>query len=113
MNDDLLPLEGRIEIRDDADLPGVADAQRLRRRLILATCVEGAGLELVLDGRRRAGAPGPRGRDRDESARDGISPQVGQLAERPLSMNGLIRSIGAGKTIVVDCEAPSSSSVWR
>jgi hypothetical protein len=29
------------------------------------------------------------------------------------SMNGLIMSIGAGKTIVVDCEAPSSSSVCR
>jgi hypothetical protein len=29
------------------------------------------------------------------------------------STNGLIMSIGAGKTIVVACEAPSSSSVWR
>jgi hypothetical protein len=32
---------------------------------------------------------------------------------RKFSKNGLIMSIGAGKTIVVDCEAPSSSSVCR
>ncbi len=30
-----------------------------------------------------------------------------------LSRNGVIRSIGAGKTIVVDCEEPSSSRVCR
>jgi hypothetical protein len=28
-------------------------------------------------------------------------------------MKGVSRSIGAGKTIVVDCEEPSSSSVCR
>jgi hypothetical protein len=31
----------------------------------------------------------------------------------PLCRNGVRRSIGAGKTIVVDCDPPSSSSVCR
>ena len=31
----------------------------------------------------------------------------------PVSMNGLIRSIGAGNTIVVEFVAPISSSVCR
>jgi hypothetical protein len=51
VNHDLLAFEGRIEIRDDADLPRLAEPERLRRGAVLAPGVEGAALELVL--RRR------------------------------------------------------------
>jgi hypothetical protein len=51
MDDDLLPLEGRVEVRDDADFPGVAEPKRLGGRAILAAAAEGAALELLL--RRR------------------------------------------------------------
>jgi len=67
MDHDLLPLERRVEIRDDANLPRIAESQRLRWRAVLATGVERARLELVLYGRLRAGTTGPRGCDRDES----------------------------------------------
>ena len=39
--------------------------------------------------------------------------QAGGLLPAARSRNGVSRSIGAGKTIVVACDEPSSSSVWR
>jgi hypothetical protein len=73
VHDDLVPLEGGVEVRDDADAPRIADRQRLRRRAVLAAGVEGAGLELFGSRRlqlRPAGAGSLRaaGRDDDEPA---------------------------------------------
>jgi hypothetical protein len=84
VNHDLLAFEGRIEIRDDADLPRLAEPERLRRGAVLAPGVEGAALELVLRRRLELGQPGagpvapPRGDD-DLPAGEGVFPEVGQL----------------------------------
>jgi hypothetical protein len=119
VDDDLLPLEGRIQVRDDADAPRVAERERLRRGAVLAPRVEGARLELL--GRRRlelgpAGA-GPlrtAGCDDNEPSRERVLPELAAQRLSPcLSRKGVIRSIGAGKTIVVAWEDPSSSSVCR
>jgi hypothetical protein len=56
VNDDLLALEGRVEVRDDAYAPArrpVAQAECLRRRAVLTAGIERAALELVLDLPRR------------------------------------------------------------
>ncbi len=50
MDDDLLALERRVEVRDDPDPPGIPDAEGLGRRAILAAGAEGTTLELL--GRR-------------------------------------------------------------
>src|SRR5205807_3323239 len=54
VDDDLLPLEGAVEVRDDAygPVPALWQAQRLRRRSLLVAGAEGALLELL---RRRRG----------------------------------------------------------
>jgi hypothetical protein len=51
VDDDLLPLERRVEVGHDAYAPRVADRERLRRRAVLASRAERAALELRL-GRR-------------------------------------------------------------
>ena len=118
---DLLPLEGRVEIGDDADSPRLAEMQRLRRGAILSPLTERALVELVL-GRlldpaaARAGSVRPFGRDDDLPSGERVAPELRrQLLPPPRapSANACRRSIGAGKTIVVDCDEPSSSSVWR
>lgn len=48
VDDDLLALEGRVEVGDDADLPRLPDCQRLRRCAVLPSGVEGAAFELFL-----------------------------------------------------------------
>src|SRR5438445_631960 len=62
VDDDLLPLERGIEVRDDAHDPArlAADAKCLRRRAVLAPLAERTLVELGL-GRRR-GTPRPAGR---------------------------------------------------
>jgi hypothetical protein len=54
------------------------------------------------------------GGEGNEAPGERVLPKVDrQEPEFVRSRKGLIRSSGAGKTIVVDCEAPSSSNVWR
>jgi hypothetical protein len=119
VDDDLLPLERGVEVRDDADAPRVAERQRLGWRAVLVSRVERAGLQL-LGGRRlelgpaRAGPLRAAGRDDDEPARERVLSELAAQRRWPArSRKGVIRSIGAGKTIVVDWEEPSSSSVCR
>jgi hypothetical protein len=123
----LLPLERGVEIRNDADLPVAfrRQAERLRRGAVLSPCAEGARLELVrvrgwLELRKGSGPPGPVWGDDYEAAGQRIAAQLGRraaqlvsLAFSMCSMNGLSRSIGAGKTIVELLDAPISSNVWR
>jgi len=119
MDDHLLALEGRVEVRHDAYAPRVADRERLRRSAVLAACAERARVELLagrrLDqGRAGAGAASAVGGDDDEAARKGVAAQVyDESPELCCSRNGLIRSIGVGKTIVELFDAPISSSVCR
>ena len=135
MGDDLLALEGGIEVWEDANLPGAArrKPKRLGRRLGLAAGAERAALELVGVGRRlevREGSGSERAARRDDnrSAGQGIAAQLGRRAVQlgPLafsafsafsaserSRNGRIRSTGAGKTIVELFDEPISSRVWR
>jgi hypothetical protein len=89
VDDDLLPLEGRVEVRDDADLPagrisrpaGGRDCEDLGRRSVLSALVEGAAVELVLRlglelPPLRARSFCPRGRDDDCPPRDRVSPDL-------------------------------------
>ena len=125
-------LEHRIEVRDDANGPAGCvwrtaagpDRECFRRRAILMALAKGAGKELVL-GRpvelssgARSGTPRPTRCDDHPLTGDRVLPELSwrQLEAPPpffFSMNGVSKSIGAGKTIVVDCEEPSSSSVCR
>ena len=59
------------------------------------------------------GTTGPGGSKRDEPPRQRVDSEIGQEPEFVRSRNGLSRSSGAGKTIVVDADEPSSSSVCR
>ena len=121
VHDDLLPLERGVEVRDDADPPGIADRERLRRCAVLPAGAERARVELFLRRRldvrpARAGPLRPAWRDHDLSTRERVLAELSAQVAWPwwlFSMNGLNRSIGAGKTIVVDADGPSSSSVCR
>jgi hypothetical protein len=82
MDDDLLPVEGRIEVRDDADRPGElpANAEGLGGRSVLAPFAERALVELglgrLLDrARRRAGTPAPVWGDGYEPPGERVSPK--------------------------------------
>src|SRR5438132_1674844 len=114
-------LEHRIEVRDDANGPAGCvwrtaagpDRECFRRRAILMALAKGARKELVF-GRQvelgscaRSGSPRPARCDDDPLTGDRVLAKLsfGQLEAPPpflFSMNALIRSIGAGKTIVVD-----------
>jgi hypothetical protein len=48
VDDDLLPLERGVEVRNDPNSPGVTDPKRLGRRSVLTAGAEGATLELIL-----------------------------------------------------------------
>ena len=121
VHDDLLPLERGVQVRDDANPPGLADRERLRRCAVLAAGVERARVELLLRrrlhvGPARAGPLRPARRDHDLPTRERVLAELSAQVAWPwwlFSMNGLNRSIGAGKTIVVDADGPSSSSVCR
>ena len=134
-DDDFVMLEDRVEVRNDADRPARCvrraaartDREGLRRRPVLPALAERARAELLLARqievcpRARARPPRPARRDDDPLSGDRVltelsSPPFRQLEAPPpffFSRKGLSRSIGAGKTIVVDCEPPSSSSVCR
>ncbi|HXV02983.1 MAG TPA: hypothetical protein VFP24_05375 [Gaiellaceae bacterium] len=84
MDHHLLAVEGRVQVRDDADLPRIAEPERLRRGAVLAAGVEGTALELVLRRRLELGQPGagpvaPPGRVDDLPAGERVCPEVGQL----------------------------------
>jgi hypothetical protein len=55
---DLLPLEGGVEVRNDADLPRIAEPKRLRGCAVLAADVEGTALEFLLRRRLELRQPG-------------------------------------------------------
>jgi hypothetical protein len=48
VDDDLLPVERRVEVRDDADLPRLSEPERLRGRPIFPAAAEGTALELLV-----------------------------------------------------------------
>jgi uncharacterized protein YjhX (UPF0386 family) len=84
MDHHLLAVEGRIEVRDDANLPRVAEPECLRRGAIFAPGVEGTALELVFRRRLELGQPGARAvaasrSDDDLPAGERVCPEVGQL----------------------------------
>jgi hypothetical protein len=83
VDDDLLALEGGIEVRDDSDEPArvAADAKRLGWRSLLAPRAERAAGELrpvglVREARLRARSPAPVRRDDDEPPGERISPEI-------------------------------------
>src|SRR3989442_52594 len=93
------------------------DRECLGRRELLMALAKGAGKELVL-GRRvglssgvRSRSPRPTRCDDHPLTGDRVLPELSwrQLEAPPpffFSMNGVSKSIGAGQTIVVDCEEP-------
>jgi hypothetical protein len=111
---DLLALERRIEVRDDAYLPRVADPEGLRRGSILAAGVERAALELL----RRCGLelrqPGARAvaaarREDDPAAGERILDDLRQRLPSPRLSSEVKSSIGSGKiTVEVRSELISS-----
>src|SRR5918911_255243 len=119
MHDDLVTRERGIQVRNDADAPAwgvvrltLRKRECLRRRAVLAALAEWTRVELL--GRHRADRPAAGARTPCTARReDDLVRQVDVAARSPRSMNGRIRSTGAGKTIVVDCEPPSSSSVCK
>ena len=124
VDDHLLTSHRRVEVRDDTDLPGAIgrQAQGLGRRPVFVSRADRALLELLC-GRRRnlgaadAGPPRPLRRDGDDAPRERVAPEFGQLPPSDFfvarSKKGLIRSTGAGKTIVEEFVEPISSRVCR
>jgi hypothetical protein len=91
VHDDLLALEGGIEVRDDADLPArrVRRAARVRNRedlgrsAIFASVVERAAAELLARLRFQVASlgtrtPGPRRGDDDGPSGDRVAPDLGR-----------------------------------
>jgi hypothetical protein len=120
VDDDLLPVERRVEVRDDADLPRLSEPERLRGRPILPTAAERTALELFLRcwlelREPGAGAVPASGREDDPPAAERIDAEVGQLRpESPLdSMTARKSSIGSGRTRVELRSEVISSMVCR
>jgi len=130
-DDDLVMLEDRVEVWDDSHRPARrvrlpaarADREGLGRCPVLTALAKRAGDELFLGrGVEVSPPPGtgparPPRRDDDPLARNWVLPKLRLQLEAPppffFSRKGLIRSIGAGKTIVVVGEPLMSSSVCR
>src|SRR3954453_23760447 len=121
VDDDFLTLERRIQLGHHAPAPVAVlrEHERLWRRHVLVPRAERARLELLRRRRfeRRACGSGTLRSSRSDHcdpARLGLAAKLAaQLPPVAFSMKGAMRSIGAGKTIVVDWDAPSSSSVCR
>src|SRR5919204_2877627 len=112
VHDHLLALDRWVEIRDDANLPRVAEPQRLGRSPILTSHAEGAALQLVFDRLSGSWSAGPRGRDRHEPSRDRVAPQVCRQLPPP-PWNGFSSSIGSGMIRLVVRSELISSIVCR
>jgi hypothetical protein len=99
VDDDLLPLERRIEVRHDPHAPaavasrpraarrGFRQDERLRRRHLFVSTAKGAGRQLVLRrvGERRsrhAGPPRTRRRDCDAAAAQLVNAKLGQRVRK-------------------------------
>ena len=117
--DDLLPLERRIEVRNDSYVQPVGplpSRRGLGRRAILVARAEGAAAASSSSVAERGDAPGPLAPERARSRPSG--PSSGHDGGRRGHFCGWRRRTSAcrpatGKTIVVDCDEPSSSSVCR
>ena len=117
----LLPRECGVEVRDDPDAPRIllGEYERVWRRTVLAAGAEGARFQLFgrwrIEGRLGgAGALRARRRDRDTAPGRGVDPEVAQRSVASCrSRNVFSTSTGAGNTMVVDGDDPSSSSVCR
>jgi hypothetical protein len=119
VDDDLLPLERGVEVRHDADSPGVADPKRLRRRSIFPAGAKRAALELVLRcgldlGQPRTRASAAPRRDQNAAPGERILADACQVrSPLPASINGLKSSIGIGRMSVDERSELISSIVWR
>src|SRR5438067_8198490 len=117
MDYDLLALKSRVEVRDDPHLPtgrvGLAAAggerEDLRWRPILSAFAKRTRLQLGRICRLDPGCVGAwplaaSWSNGHEAPRERVDPQLSaQEPDFVRSRNGVSRSIGAGKTIVVDC----------
>jgi hypothetical protein len=122
VDDDLLPLERGVKVRDDADLPRLADAKGFRRRAVLAAPAERTLKDLLVGYRVELRQPGARaaasaGRKEDAPTGQRIDARVGQLLVRsllaPSSSSGRKSSIGSGRMSVELRSELTSSIVWR
>jgi hypothetical protein len=113
-----LPLEGRVQVRHDANGPRAgAEPQRLGRCLVLAPTAERTRVELLLGGLREllgsgAGSAATAGSNDSDAARKRVATEV-YVDPSALLASAVRRSIGIGNTIVELLLAPISSSVWR
>jgi hypothetical protein len=130
-DDDLVMLEDWIEVWDDSNRParrvrrtaGWTDRKGFGRRPVFPAVAERARGELLLGRQVEVSPhactrpPRPTRRDDDPLAGNWVLPKLRLQLEAPppffFSRKGLIRSIGAGKTIVVVGEPLMSSSVCR
>jgi hypothetical protein len=125
VDDDFLPFEGGVQVRDDAHLPAgrvrlppIGQRKRLRRRAIFPPLAERAGLELcgrrLLEaGPRSAGPLASSGRDDDLTAGERVDAEVDCQAPswpRARATSGPISSIGSGR-ISVDVRSELISSI--
>ena len=126
VDDDLLPLEGGVEVWDDSDRPAgrvgralLGQGEGLRRRSVFAALVKRAALELLrglrLDLRPRSpGSVGPARSDDDLAAGERVDAKIdGQLLSVPPAArwrSGPISSIGSGR-IRVDVRSELISSI--
>jgi len=83
VDDDLLSIERGVEVRDDPHVPGVADAQRLGWRAVLAPRTERALLQLFRRGWIELAVRGtrplcPGWRDRDVPSGQLVNAKIGQ-----------------------------------
>jgi hypothetical protein len=96
VDDDLLALEGGVEVGNDAYLPTrrvrlalpQRDREGLRRRPVLAALVEGAAVEVVLRLRLELAALDSRplralGRNDDGAARERVAPELRDQVSDP------------------------------
>ena len=106
MDDDLLALERRVEVRDDPDPPGIADAEGLGRRAILGRRrrdnASSSGVASSGGGSQAPGRPARPGANTTRRPVSGSSqsPSGGGVL-RLASRNGL-KPMGNGRMIVED-----------
>ena len=85
VDDDFLAIQRGVQIRDDPDLPRVADPEGLRRGAVLVPRAERAALELVAARPSCSGAMGSPRCDRHESSGNGVAAQLRRRWTPPAS----------------------------